>query len=84
MSSRKDYSLTPTRGSRDPLGLLRQVTSEFERMFDEPFLPSFRRPWRAFAAPPAVRVRPYRRVALAGAGPALMRFRGLAEVRARR
>jgi HSP20 family protein len=51
MSSRKEISLTPTRGSHDPLGLLRQVTSEFERMFDEPFWPSFRRPWREFAAP---------------------------------
>jgi HSP20 family protein len=54
MSSRKEISLTPTRGSRDPLGLLRQMTSEFERMFDEPFLSSFSRPWRAFAAPRTV------------------------------
>ena len=53
MSSRNETGLTPTRISRDPFGMLRQMTSEFERMFDEPFWPSLRRPWRPFAAPRA-------------------------------
>lgn len=54
MSSRKETSLTPARTSRDPFGLVRQMTSELERIFDEPFWPSFRRPWRAFAAHRAI------------------------------
>jgi HSP20 family protein len=54
MSSRKETSLTPARASRDPFERLQQMTSEFDRMFDESFWPSFLRPWRAFAAPRAI------------------------------
>jgi HSP20 family protein len=35
---------------REPFGLLRQMTSELDRMFDEPFFASFRWPARAFGA----------------------------------
>lgn len=34
------------RPGRDPLGLLREMTSEFDRMFDESFWPSFKWPRR--------------------------------------
>ncbi len=54
MSNRKETSLAPARISRDPFGSVRQMTSELDRMFDESFWPSFRRPWRAFAAPRAI------------------------------
>jgi HSP20 family protein len=33
---------------REPFGLLRQMTSELDRVFDEPFFASFRWPARAF------------------------------------
>jgi HSP20 family protein len=49
MLTRKETSLTPARVSRDPFGLARQMTSEFDRMLDEPFWSSFRWPARAFA-----------------------------------
>ena len=53
MSSRKETSLAPSR--RDPFALLRQITSEFDRVFDEPFRPSFRWPsFRAIAIPETV------------------------------
>jgi HSP20 family protein len=54
MSSRKETSLIPARGIRDPFGLLRQMTSEFDRTFDDPFLSSFHWPSRIFAAPRAI------------------------------
>jgi HSP20 family protein len=44
MFTRKDTSLAPGRSSRDPFGLLPQMTSEFDRVFDEPFWRAFRRP----------------------------------------
>ena len=36
MSSRKEISAPPGRSTRDPFGLLRQMTSEIDRVFDEP------------------------------------------------
>jgi HSP20 family protein len=43
--------MTPTRFGRDPFGALRQVASEFDRLFDEPFWPSFRWPVKGFRTP---------------------------------
>ena len=34
MSEKKESTLVPTRGSRDPFALLRQMTSEFDRAFE--------------------------------------------------
>jgi len=52
MATRKEETaMMPTRFGRDPFGVLRQVASEFDRVFDEPFWPPFRRPSRDFAAP---------------------------------
>ena len=48
MSSQQDTSLT--RASADPFGLLRQMTSEFDRVFDQPFWRAFRRPPPSLAA----------------------------------
>jgi HSP20 family protein len=48
--SRKETMLTPSR--RDPFGVLRQMTSELDRMFDEPLWSPFGWPSRVFAAPP--------------------------------
>src|SRR5688572_593505 len=42
MADKKQSTLVPTRGSRDPFSLLRQMTSEFERTFAD--WPSFRWP----------------------------------------
>jgi HSP20 family protein len=39
----------PVRAGREPFGLLRQMTSELDRVFDEPFFASFRWP-RVFTA----------------------------------
>jgi HSP20 family protein len=50
MASPKETGLTPSRLSRDPFGLLRQMTSELDRVFDEPW-PSFRFPTFAAGAP---------------------------------
>lgn len=52
MSTRKDTSLT--RPAADPFGLLRQMTSEFDRVFDQPFWGAFRRPLQSFAANRAI------------------------------
>ena len=52
MSAAKEVSKVPARFTRDPFGLLRQMTSEFDRVFDEPFWPSFRWPFRGLMAPP--------------------------------
>ena len=54
MSSRSETNLTPSRFSRDPFGLLRQMTSELDRVFDEPAWPSFRWPTLALATSEAV------------------------------
>lgn len=52
MSSRKETSLT--RAGADPFGLLRQMTSEFDRVFDQPFWGPLRRPLQSLAARRAV------------------------------
>jgi HSP20 family protein len=49
MLRRNEASLA--RISADPFAFLRQMTSGFDRVFDEPFWPSLRRPSLAFAAP---------------------------------
>ena len=52
MATRKEETaMTPTRFGRDPFGVLRQMASEFDRVFDEPFWPSFGRPLKGFLAP---------------------------------
>jgi len=53
MSANKDTTLT-TRTSADPFGLMRQMTSEFDRMFGQPFWGAFRRPLQSFAAHRAI------------------------------
>ena len=50
MSSRKETSLTQRRSPRDPFRLLRQMTSELDKVFDEPFWRSFRRPFQPVPA----------------------------------
>ena len=54
MSSRSETNLTPSRLSRNPFGLLRQMTSELDRVFDEPAWPSFRWPTFALATSEAI------------------------------
>ena len=44
MSEKKQSALVPTRGTRDPFALLRQMTSELDRAFED--WPSFR--WPSF------------------------------------
>ena len=48
MLTKKDTAPAPARVTRDPFALLRQVTSEFDRVFDEPWrtlrMPAFRFP----------------------------------------
>jgi HSP20 family protein len=44
MAEKKDVALAPARGARDPFALLRQMTAELDRVFDEPFWPAFRFP----------------------------------------
>jgi HSP20 family protein len=46
MSNRKETSLAPSRSPRDSFGLLRQMTAELDRVFDDPFWRSFRRPFQ--------------------------------------
>ena len=46
MAERKEATLVPASGSRDPFQMLRQMTSELDRMFDQPFWSSLR--WPAF------------------------------------
>jgi HSP20 family protein len=50
MSEKKHSTLVPTRGTRDPFAMLRQMTSELDRAFEE--WPSFRWPSFALFAPP--------------------------------
>lgn len=49
MADTKDLTRAPIRRERDPFGLLRQVTSELDRIFEEPFWGSFK--WPAFRTP---------------------------------
>ena len=42
MTGRKE--LVPARGTHDPFALLKQVSAELDRAFEEPFWPSFRWP----------------------------------------
>jgi len=44
MAETKEVTLTPARAPRDPFALLRHMTEEFDRAFDEPFWPTFRFP----------------------------------------
>ena len=44
MVATKAPPVVPVRGSREPFGLLRQMTTELDRVFDEPFFASFRWP----------------------------------------
>ena len=48
MSAKNETSLT--RSPADPFGLLRQMTSEFDRVFDQPFWRAFRRPLQSLSA----------------------------------
>jgi len=50
MAPRKETALAPSRLVRDPSALMRQMTSEFGRMFDESTWPSFR--WPSFHTRP--------------------------------
>lgn len=44
MAERNEVTLAQTRGARDPFALLRQITAELDRAFDEPFWPTLRFP----------------------------------------
>jgi HSP20 family protein len=44
MAARNEVTLTPPRAAHDPFALLRQMTAELDRAFDEPFWPTFRFP----------------------------------------
>ena len=44
MAEKKNVTLAPAPGARDPFALLRQMTAELDRAFDEPF-------WRSFGWP---------------------------------
>jgi HSP20 family protein len=50
MASRKEIFLAPGRSIRDPFGLLRQMTSELDRVFEEPFWRSLQRPFPTASA----------------------------------
>ena len=51
MTTKKESALAPRPGTNDPFTLLRQVTSELDRMFDEPGWPSLRWPFLRTATP---------------------------------
>jgi HSP20 family protein len=52
MAEQKDTALARGRAARDPFSLLRQMTSELDRVFDQPFGTAFRWPsFRAVAFP---------------------------------
>ena len=54
MAEKKETALAAGRVPRDPFALLRQMTSELDRVFDEPFAAAFRWPsFRAAALPAA-------------------------------
>ena len=44
MAAKDEVALTPARAAHDPFALLRQMTAELDRAFDEPFWPTFRFP----------------------------------------
>jgi HSP20 family protein len=44
MSDQKETRLAPRASTRDPFGMLRQMRSDFDRMFDDSFWPSLRGP----------------------------------------
>jgi HSP20 family protein len=44
MAEKNELTLTPARGAGDPFALLRQMTAELDRVFDEPLWASFRFP----------------------------------------
>ena len=44
MAEKHDVTLAPARSARAPFALLRQMTADLDRAFDEPFWPSFRFP----------------------------------------
>lgn len=46
MTERKETRLETRRSGHDPFGVLRQMTAELDRMFDEPFWRPFRLPAR--------------------------------------
>jgi HSP20 family protein len=48
MTTNKETGLTRPAAARDPFALLRQMTAEFDRFFEEPAWPAFR--WPAFRA----------------------------------
>jgi HSP20 family protein len=48
MTTNKETGLTRPAAARDPFALLRQLTGEFDRFFEEPAWPAFR--WPAFRA----------------------------------
>jgi HSP20 family protein len=52
MAPKRETELVPTRALRDPLALMREMTSDFDRMFAEPWPSFFRRPslWRRAAS----------------------------------
>lgn len=50
MALKKDTGLVPARAFRDPFTALRQMTSDFDRFFEDPFATAFRFP-RAFRTP---------------------------------
>jgi HSP20 family protein len=51
MAPKKETELVPTRALRDPFALMREMTSDFDRMFAEPWPSFFRWPslWRRAA-----------------------------------
>ena len=51
MTTKKESALARRPGTNDPFTLLRQVTSELDRMFDEPGWPSLRWPFPRTATP---------------------------------
>ena len=52
MFGKKELGLV--RDTGDPFALLRKMTAEFERTFDDPFWPSFARPFRGTTVPETV------------------------------
>ena len=51
MSAQKETRLMPRNSVRDPFAVLRQMQSDFDRMFDEPLWPSLRWPSLRTIAP---------------------------------
>jgi HSP20 family protein len=53
MAEKKETALATGRAPRDPFALLRQITSELDRVFEAPFGSAGWSPFRAFAFPEA-------------------------------